>query len=74
MAYNFSTVRTIEHFSVWHGNLTPHVGTSLSYASVMGITKELKLVGQDYSWISSVFFFGLAQILLVTHHGDLIDS
>ena len=42
--------------------LIVETGTSLSYASVMGITKELKLVGQDYSWISSVFFFGPARI------------
>ncbi|KAI4867342.1 MFS general substrate transporter [Hypoxylon rubiginosum] len=32
--------------------------TTLSYASVMGIRTDLHLVGQDYSWIASVFYFG----------------
>ncbi|KAI0179136.1 major facilitator superfamily transporter allantoate [Hypoxylon sp. FL1284] len=32
--------------------------TTLSYASVMGIKTDLNLVGQDYSWIASVFYFG----------------
>ncbi|KAI1093186.1 major facilitator superfamily transporter allantoate [Rostrohypoxylon terebratum] len=32
--------------------------TTLSYASIMGIKKDLNLQGQDYSWIASVFYFG----------------
>ena len=31
-------------------------GTSLSYASVMGMLKDLDLHGQQYSWLSSAFF------------------
>ena len=63
-AYSFSTVRLPQRLTVRRAliMLIVEIGTSLSYASVMGITKELKLVGQDYSWISSVFFFGPARI------------
>ncbi|KAI1459273.1 major facilitator superfamily transporter allantoate [Annulohypoxylon moriforme] len=32
--------------------------TTLSYASIMGIKKDLNLQGQDYSWIASIFYFG----------------
>jgi MFS family permease len=32
--------------------------TSLGYSSVYGIIKDAKLVGQDYSWASSIFYFG----------------
>ncbi|KAI5860179.1 major facilitator superfamily transporter allantoate [Durotheca rogersii] len=32
--------------------------TTLSYASVMGIKTDIHLVGQDYSWIASMFYFG----------------
>lgn len=32
--------------------------TTLSYASVMGIRTDLHLIGQDYSWIASIFYFG----------------
>lgn len=32
--------------------------TTLSYASVMGIKKDIKLVGDDYQWLSSMFYFG----------------
>lgn len=32
--------------------------TSLSYASVMGLKKDLNLVGDDYQWLSSMFYFG----------------
>ncbi|KAI9878358.1 MAG: hypothetical protein M1830_001139 [Pleopsidium flavum] len=32
--------------------------TTLSYASVMGIKKDIKLVGDDYQWLGSMFYFG----------------
>lgn len=32
--------------------------TSLGYSSVYGIIKDNKLVGQQYSWASSIFYFG----------------
>ncbi|KAK7922962.1 major facilitator superfamily domain-containing protein [Apiospora marii] len=32
--------------------------TTVSYASVMGLKTDIKLVGQDYSWIGSMFYFG----------------
>ncbi|KAF2807901.1 MFS general substrate transporter [Mytilinidion resinicola] len=32
--------------------------TSLGYSSVYGIFKDTHLVGQDYSWASSIFYFG----------------
>lgn len=32
--------------------------TTLSYAAIFGIQKDLHLHGQQYSWLSSVFYFG----------------
>lgn len=32
--------------------------TSLGYSSVYGIIKDNNLKGQDYSWASSIFYFG----------------
>ncbi|TFB00920.1 hypothetical protein CCMA1212_007314 [Trichoderma ghanense] len=32
--------------------------TTLSYAAIFGIKDDLKLVGDDYSWLSSSFYFG----------------
>ncbi|KAK1239077.1 hypothetical protein MKX08_006138 [Trichoderma sp. CBMAI-0020] len=32
--------------------------TTLSYAAIFGIKKDLNLVGDDYSWLSSSFYFG----------------
>ncbi|KAK8125551.1 uncharacterized protein PG998_001310 [Apiospora kogelbergensis] len=32
--------------------------TTVSYASVMGLKTDINLVGQDYSWIGSMFYFG----------------
>ncbi|KAL9106296.1 MAG: hypothetical protein Q9187_008577 [Circinaria calcarea] len=32
--------------------------TTLSYASVMGIRKDIGLVNDDYQWLSSMFYFG----------------
>ena len=32
--------------------------TTLSYASIMGIKKDIGLVGADYQWLGSMFYFG----------------
>ena len=32
--------------------------TTLSYASIMGIKKDINLVGDDYQWLGSMFYFG----------------
>jgi MFS family permease len=32
--------------------------TTLSYAAIFGIEEDLGLVGREYSWLSSVFYFG----------------
>lgn len=32
--------------------------TALSYASVMGIQQDIGLRGNDYEWLSSMFYFG----------------
>lgn len=32
--------------------------TTVSYASIMGLKKDLNLVNQEYSWIGSMFYFG----------------
>lgn len=32
--------------------------TTLSYASVMGMKKDIGLVGDDYQWLGSLFYFG----------------
>jgi len=32
--------------------------TTLSYAAIFGIKKDLDLHGTDYSWLSSIFYFG----------------
>ncbi|KAF2770399.1 putative MFS allantoate transporter [Teratosphaeria nubilosa] len=32
--------------------------TTISYASVMGIKKDIGLVGNDYQWLGSMFYFG----------------
>lgn len=32
--------------------------TTVSYASIMGLKTDLHLAGQEYSWISSMFYFG----------------
>ncbi|KAF9890765.1 hypothetical protein FE257_005634 [Aspergillus nanangensis] len=32
--------------------------TSLSYSAVLGIKQDLSLVGQEYSWTSSIFYIG----------------
>ena len=32
--------------------------TTLSYAAIFGIREDLDLVGMQYSWLSSIFYFG----------------
>ncbi|KAH8695994.1 putative MFS allantoate transporter [Talaromyces proteolyticus] len=32
--------------------------TTISYASIMGLKTDLKLVGNDYQWLGSMFYFG----------------
>ncbi|ORY57293.1 major facilitator superfamily transporter allantoate [Pseudomassariella vexata] len=32
--------------------------TTVSYASIMGLKTDINLVGQDYSWVGSMFYFG----------------
>ncbi|KAL9109039.1 MAG: hypothetical protein Q9227_006279 [Pyrenula ochraceoflavens] len=32
--------------------------TTLSYASIMGLKKDIHLVGDNYQWLSSMFYFG----------------
>lgn len=32
--------------------------TTLSYAAIFGIRDDLHLVGTQYSWLSSIFYFG----------------
>lgn len=32
--------------------------TTLSYAAIFGIKDDLNLSGEEYSWLSSVFYFG----------------
>jgi MFS transporter, ACS family, allantoate permease len=32
--------------------------TTLSYASIMGLQKDINLVGDDYQWLGSMFYFG----------------
>jgi hypothetical protein len=33
--------------------------TTLSYASIMGIKPGLHLVGDNYQWLGSLFYFGM---------------
>lgn len=32
--------------------------TSISYASIMGLQEDINLVGDDYQWLGSMFYFG----------------
>ncbi|KAK0322584.1 hypothetical protein LTR54_001178 [Friedmanniomyces endolithicus] len=41
--------------------------TTLSYAAIFGIRKDLDLVGQEYSWLSSIFYFGFLAWALPTN-------
>lgn len=31
---------------------------TLNYAALMGIREDLQLVGSEYNWSSSIFYFG----------------
>ena len=37
--------------------------TTLSYASVMGIKKDIHLKGDEYQWLGSMFYFGFVHSL-----------
>jgi ACS family allantoate permease-like MFS transporter len=39
------------------------IETTLSYASVMGIKKDLNLEGDQYQWLGSLFYFGMFHLL-----------
>lgn len=32
--------------------------TALSYTSILGLQQDLHLTGSDYSWSSSIYYFG----------------
>ena len=36
----------------------PSDKTTLSYAAIFGIREDLKLKKTEYSWLSSIFYFG----------------
>ena len=42
--------------------------TTLSYASVMGIKKDIHLVKDDYQWLGSMFYFGPSIPFKVLYH------
>lgn len=39
--------------------------TTLSYAAIFGIVEDLNLQGTEYSWLSSIFYFGFLAWALV---------
>lgn len=41
--------------------------TTLSYAAIFGIREDLNLVGTEYSWLSSIFYFGFLAWALPTN-------
>lgn len=41
--------------------------TTLSYAAIFGIKDDLDLVGTEYSWLSSIFYFGFLAWALPTN-------
>ncbi|KAL9088769.1 MAG: hypothetical protein Q9165_006078 [Trypethelium subeluteriae] len=43
--------------------------TTLSYAAIFGIKKDLKLVGTEYNWLSSIFYFGFLAWAIPTNFG-----
>ena len=32
--------------------------TTISYASIMGLQQDTRLVGDNYQWLGSMFYFG----------------
>ncbi|KAI9701630.1 MAG: hypothetical protein M1820_006401 [Bogoriella megaspora] len=43
--------------------------TTLSYAAIFGIKTDLHLVGTDYNWLSSIFYFGFLAWAIPTNFG-----
>lgn len=43
--------------------LTRWKETTISYASVMGLKTDLNLVGDNYQWLGSLFYFGMPLLL-----------
>lgn len=41
--------------------------TTLSYAAIFGIREDLNLVGTEYNWLSSIFYFGFLAWALPTN-------
>lgn len=39
--------------------------TTLSYASIMGLLKDLRLTGSEYSWLATVFSFDMLEASLL---------
>lgn len=39
--------------------------TTISYASIMGLKTDLNLVGDDYQWLGSLFYFGMSVSSLI---------
>ncbi|KAF8854836.1 MFS general substrate transporter [Acephala macrosclerotiorum] len=37
---------------------------SIGYGSVMGLRKDAHLTGDDYNWVSSIFFFGHVNVII----------
>lgn len=49
--------------------LTNAPETTLSYASVMGIRKDIHLTGDNYQWLGSMFYIGTEALFSMTEHG-----
>ncbi|PLB35765.1 putative MFS allantoate transporter [Aspergillus candidus] len=45
-------------FGAWLGLTGYSAQTTLSYAAIFGIVEDLDLHGTQYSWLSSIFYFG----------------
>ncbi|GME45560.1 mfs allantoate transporter [Neofusicoccum parvum] len=41
--------------------------TTLSYAAIFGVSDDLRLTGEEYSWLSSIFYFGFIAWALPTN-------
>lgn len=42
--------------------------TTLSYASVMGIRKDIHLTGDNYQWLGSMFYIGTEALFSIIEH------
>jgi hypothetical protein len=58
MVFNFWTVAL--------GSYAANSETTLSYASIMGMKTDANVSGGQYSWLGSMFYFGIFS--LVTPH------